>query len=98
MTTDLLGLSVPGSVLLFGEYALLEPRGHGLACAVARRLSLTAERADDLECIGIFGGSTTLVYRHNETDHPDTLIAQPDCVVPAPSISVADWGPDRYRQ
>ncbi|HON88947.1 MAG TPA: hypothetical protein P5519_02305 [Spirochaetia bacterium] len=38
-------ISVPGSILLLGEYSILEPDMRGLSMAVEPRLTLTAERS-----------------------------------------------------
>lgn len=43
-------LSVPGSILLAGEYAILEPGGLGLAVAAPPRVHVTWQSSDDL-CI-----------------------------------------------
>ena len=41
-------LTVPGNLLLAGEYAVLVEGGLGLACAVALRVRVTWERSDTL--------------------------------------------------
>ncbi len=53
-------LSVPGNLLLFGEYAVTEPGGLGLALAVERRVILDSEPAQGLSIEGSWGGDTVL--------------------------------------
>jgi phosphomevalonate kinase len=51
-------LSVPGNLLLLGEYAVLEEGGLGLAAAVERRIVVTVRPADALEISGSWPGGT----------------------------------------
>jgi phosphomevalonate kinase len=48
-------LTVPGNILLFGEYAVLEEGGLGLALAVERRVRVTAGPSGGLEITGTWG-------------------------------------------
>jgi phosphomevalonate kinase len=50
-------LSVPGNLLLLGEYAVLEEGGLGLAMAIERRASIIVEPARDLSIIGAWPGA-----------------------------------------
>jgi phosphomevalonate kinase len=50
-------LSVPGNLLLLGEYAVLEEGGLGLAMAIERRASISVEPARDLSIIGTWPGA-----------------------------------------
>ena len=49
-------LSVPGNILLLGEYAVLEQGGLGLAMAVDRRVRITIEPGDALTIEGTWQG------------------------------------------
>lgn len=49
-------LSVPGNLLLLGEYAVLEEGGLGFAAAVERRVVVTVQPADALEVTGSWPG------------------------------------------
>jgi phosphomevalonate kinase len=49
------GLSVPGNLLLCGEYAILEPGGLGLCLAVERRVRLTARPAPAFSLVSVLG-------------------------------------------
>jgi phosphomevalonate kinase len=51
-------LSVPGNLLLAGEYALLEEGGLGVALAVEPRLTVTVFPAEEWELIGLWPGTT----------------------------------------
>jgi phosphomevalonate kinase len=51
-------LTVPGNILLLGEYAVLEEGGIGLAAAVDLRVSLNLERSDALEIRGTWPGGS----------------------------------------
>jgi phosphomevalonate kinase len=48
-------LSVPGNLLLLGEYAVLEPGGLGLAIAPDRRITIEVADCDTLAIQGILG-------------------------------------------
>ena len=48
--------SVAANVLLFGEYAILERGGMGIACAVAPRIEITISAASAFAVVGITGG------------------------------------------
>ena len=50
-----LACSVPGNLLLAGEYAVLEPGGLGIALAVDRRVRVQAREARELEIVGAWG-------------------------------------------
>jgi len=50
-------LSVPGNILLLGEYAVLEEGGLGLAMAVERRVQISARPAEGLSVEGSWPGS-----------------------------------------
>lgn len=49
-------LSVPANILLFGEYAVLEEGGLGIAAAVEHRVVVTSMAADRLSLQGRWGG------------------------------------------
>jgi phosphomevalonate kinase len=49
-------LSVPGNLLLLGEYAVLEEGGLGIAVAIERRIVIDIEAADELTIVGRGGG------------------------------------------
>jgi phosphomevalonate kinase len=51
-------LSVPGNLLLLGEYAVLEEGGIGLAMAVERRVRITSHPWDDLLIQGSLPGAS----------------------------------------
>jgi phosphomevalonate kinase len=51
-------LTVPGNILLLGEYAVLEEGGLGLAAAVERRVVLTVLPAEALEVRGSWPGGS----------------------------------------
>lgn len=52
-----LACSVPGNLLLAGEYAVLEPGGIGITVAVERRVRIHAREAPELEIVGTWGGA-----------------------------------------
>lgn len=49
-------LSVPGNLLLLGEYAVLEEGGMGLAVAVERRIRVSLEPGKTLQVVGAWPG------------------------------------------
>ncbi len=57
--TPLARLSVPGNLLLLGEYAVVEPGGLGIALAIEPRVSATARGAAAAALIGIGSGGET---------------------------------------
>lgn len=59
-------VSVPGNLLLLGEYAVLEEGGLGIALAVERRLTAGAEPADELILTGEWGGGQDLRWSEVE--------------------------------
>jgi len=59
-------VSVPGNLLLLGEYAVLERGGLGLALAVERRLTAEAEAADALTLTGEWGAGPGLRWSEEE--------------------------------
>jgi phosphomevalonate kinase len=48
-------LTVPGNLLLLGEYAVLEEGGLGVAAAVERRVVVTVKKAEETEITGAWG-------------------------------------------
>ena len=52
-------LTVPGNLLLLGEYAVLEPGGLGIAVAIERRVALELEAAKELTVIDANTRGTT---------------------------------------
>jgi phosphomevalonate kinase len=50
-------LSVPGNLLLLGEYAVLEEGGLGIAMAIERRATISVEPAPDLAIFGSWPGA-----------------------------------------
>lgn len=48
-------LTVPGNLLLLGEYAVLEPGGLGIAVAIEKRVELKVEAAEELTVVGVNG-------------------------------------------
>jgi phosphomevalonate kinase len=65
-------VSVPGNLLLLGEYAVLEQGGLGLAVAVERRLTVEAEPAPALALTGSWSGGQDL--RWSEADPAASLL------------------------
>jgi phosphomevalonate kinase len=64
------GLTVPGNLLLLGEYAVTEQGGLGLALAVERRVVVEMEPASELEVEGRWGegkGTSPLISAIVET-------------------------------
>ena len=57
-TAAVMRLTVPGNLLLLGEYAVTEEGGLGLALAVDRRVSLELEPSSALVVEGRWGGGT----------------------------------------
>jgi len=53
-------VTVPGNVLLLGEYAVLEPGGLGLAMAAERRVAIETSRSDRLVIAGTWGRGSAL--------------------------------------
>ena len=60
-------LSVPGNILLLGEYAVLEEGGLGFAMAVDRRVRITCRPSDGLAVTGSWPGSA-LAWTPREPD------------------------------
>jgi phosphomevalonate kinase len=75
-------LSVPGNILLLGEYAVLEEGGLGLAMAVDRRARITCQPSGGLAVTGSWPGST-LAWTPREPD------ASP--IVTAAVAAVEQW-------
>jgi phosphomevalonate kinase len=53
-------VSVPGSILLLGEYAVLEEGGLGLAMAVERRVQISSAPAESLSIHGAWPGGSSV--------------------------------------
>lgn len=51
-------LTVPGNLLLLGEYAVLEKGGQGIGLAVERRVRIQVEEAEGLSIVGRTGNET----------------------------------------
>ena len=51
--SPLIRLSVPGNLLLLGEYAVVEPGGLGIALAIEPKVSATAREAKEASIIGL---------------------------------------------
>jgi len=47
-------ITVPGNLLLFGEYAVTEEGGYGIAAAIGPRLTVSVEPASELEITGLW--------------------------------------------
>ena len=62
-------LSVPGTILLLGEYAVLEEGGRGLAMAVDRRVRMDVEPFESLEIRGAWQGKA-VSWRRGSSDSP----------------------------
>ncbi|MBN2510879.1 MAG: hypothetical protein JXB03_11405 [Spirochaetales bacterium] len=60
-------VTVPGNVLLTGEYMVTEPGGMGIAAAIERRIHLETEPSDTFELHGNWGGD----YLFWTLDHPE---------------------------
>lgn len=82
-------LSVPGNILLTGEYAVLEQGGQGLAMAVERRFVLEAAPAEQWSFQGVFpdrsqsiawdqdvflSGVLTILWKHYPEIPPHALV------------------------
>lgn len=63
-------LSVPGNLLLVGEFAVLEPGGIGFAVAPDIRTTATVEPFDKLEVEGRFGGKIVRWSPESPETHP----------------------------
>ena len=63
-------VSVPGNILLLGEYAVLEEGGLGAALAVERRVHLEAEPAQSLSVEGVWPGGSFRWTPRNESASP----------------------------
>lgn len=66
-------LRVPGNLLLFGEYAVLEQGGLGIACALAPHVTARAEDAPGFALEGRFG-ARSVGWRYGEEDDEDELL------------------------
>ena len=64
------GLTVPGSLLLAGEYAVLEEGGLGYACAVEPRVSCTWAPHDHLCVRTRYGSEEGLWSPQEESSQP----------------------------
>jgi phosphomevalonate kinase len=62
--------SVPGNLLLAGEYAVLESGGLGIAAAVERRVTVRVSSAAGLEIVGSWGGNPVSWRRGAEAQSP----------------------------
>ncbi|MBD3418936.1 MAG: hypothetical protein GF398_02340 [Chitinivibrionales bacterium] len=62
-----LSLSVPGSLLLAGEYVILEEGGLGLFCAIDKRMRLSAKRDHRFSICGEIAGASYVWTHGNET-------------------------------
>jgi len=82
-------VSVPGNILLLGEYAVLEEGGLGLAMAVERRVQISARPAEGLSVEGSWPGSAL-------SWTPRAPSASP--LVSAAVDAVARWLGDAGRQ
>ncbi len=60
-------LLVPSNILLFGEYAILEPGGLGISYAVAPYLRAWSEGSSELQCTGIMP-SENIEYHAESTE------------------------------
>ncbi len=63
-------VSVPGNVLLLGEYAVLEEGGLGIAAAVDGRVRLEAEPAASLSITGLWTGGSFRWTRRRREESP----------------------------
>jgi phosphomevalonate kinase len=63
-------LSVPGNILLLGEYAVLEEGGLGLAMAVDRRISVETSAHNGLLIEGSWQGRVTSWTRESVSENP----------------------------
>ncbi len=63
-------LTVPGNILLFGEYAVLEEAGLGIALAVERRVRVSAVTAAALVIAGSWGSGTASWTADRPGDSP----------------------------
>ncbi len=69
-------LSVPGNLLLAGEYAVLEEGGKGVALAIEPRMTITAEAASTWSIEGRWGGGTELWQQGAEPTFATQLLFQ----------------------
>jgi phosphomevalonate kinase len=63
-------ITVPGNLLLMGEYAVLEPGGLGLAVAPEKRIEVKVEPAAELSIRGAFGDESVLWTRNSPGASP----------------------------
>jgi phosphomevalonate kinase len=68
-------LTVPGNLLVAGEYVVTEPLGLGLAVAVDRRVLAWVESCDRFEIVGRFGRDDESVFSPDDPDD-DGLVAR----------------------
>ena len=59
--TVIMCASVPSNVLLFGEYAVLERGGLGIASAISPRIYTTVSHARTFALVGMIGGDTVRI-------------------------------------
>jgi len=88
-------LSVPGNLLLFGEYAVLEEGGLGLAVAIERRVVVDLSPARELSILGRWGGEST-EWRPRGAPASEAR-RQPDAArggEPPPAAAPGDQPPD----
>ena len=86
MKTGAAVLTVPGNLLLLGEYAVLEPGGLGIAVAIERRVALTVEAARELTVIDANGRVAT--WKGADLGPPSLVGA----TIEAVERELASWG------
>ena len=65
-------LTVPGNLLLLGEYAVLEPGGLGIAVAIERRVALNIVAAKELTVISV-NGPRPMNRKNMDSGHPSLV-------------------------
>jgi len=68
--SPILSCSAPANILLFGEYAILERGGLGIASAISPRIYAFASQADSFTLTGITSGEPITVTEETIATHP----------------------------
>ena len=86
-------LTVPGNLLIMGEYAVLEPGGLGLAVAPEKRVEVDLEPGEGLVISGSFGDKNVLWTRVSAAESPllNAVVAECESWLQSNRYSTDSW-------